>query len=67
MPGHQNPTLPPALARRVADEPVSATYHAAVKAVLAKREAELLELKGPCSNQHCRLHFAHAGPCDTAP
>lgn len=34
------------------------------KAVLADREAELLELKGPCSNSGCRLHYAHRGPCD---
>lgn len=32
--------------------------------VLAERERELLELKGPCSNKACRLHYAHAGPCD---
>lgn len=41
---------------------------AAAKAVLADRERELLELKGPCSGaqgQHCRLHYAHSGPCDT--
>jgi len=39
----------------------------ATRAVLAEREAELLELKGPCSGsagQLCRLHFAHRGPCD---
>lgn len=43
---------------------------AAAKAVLAERERELLELKGPCGT--CPLHFAHAGPCappraDSAP
>ncbi len=32
--------------------------------VLADREAELLELKGPCSDQECRLHYAHRGPHD---
>jgi hypothetical protein len=40
---------------------------AATKAVLADRERELLELKGPCSGaqgQACRLHYAHSGPCD---
>lgn len=37
---------------------------AAVNAVLADRERELLELKGPCSNKGCRLHYAHSGPCD---
>jgi hypothetical protein len=31
--------------------------------VLAERERELLELKGPCSTAACRLHYAHAGPC----
>lgn len=36
----------------------------AAKAVLAERERELLELKGPCSASTCRLHRAHAGPCD---
>jgi hypothetical protein len=34
---------------------------AAAKAVLADRERELLDLKGPCST--CRLHYAHSGPC----
>ena len=40
---------------------------AAVRAVCAERERELLELKGPCSSSRCRLHYAHAGPCDTRP
>jgi hypothetical protein len=31
--------------------------------VLADRERELLELKGPCSNSTCPLHYAHSGPC----
>lgn len=35
----------------------------AARAVLAEREAELLELKGPCRAQPCRLHMAHRGPC----
>lgn len=41
----------------------------AVKSVLAEREAELLELKGPCSShtQGCPLHYAHRGPCDVRP
>jgi hypothetical protein len=45
-------------------------YHvAAAKSVLADRERELLELKGPCSGGQvgvgpCRLHYAHSGPCD---
>lgn len=37
----------------------------ATRFVLAERERELLLLKGPCSNRDCRLHYAHAGPCDT--
>ena len=37
----------------------------AVRFVLAERERELLEIQGPCSNRHCRLHYAHSGPCDT--
>jgi hypothetical protein len=32
--------------------------------VLADRERELLEIKGPCSVRRCRLHYAHSGPCD---
>lgn len=39
---------------------------AAARMVLAEREAELLQLKGPCSNVRavpCRLHYAHRGPC----
>lgn len=36
----------------------------ALKFVLDTREQELLEIKGPCSNKHCSLHFAHRGPCD---
>lgn len=37
----------------------------ACKKVLIERERELLELKGPCSNKSCTLHYAHSGPCDT--
>lgn len=37
----------------------------AARAVCAERERELLELKGPCSDKTCRLHYAHSGPCDT--
>jgi len=36
----------------------------AARFVCAERERELLELKGPCSTDACRLHYAHAGPCD---
>lgn len=41
--------------------------HAAVRAarfVVSVREAELLKLKGPCSNNDCTLHYAHSGPCN---
>lgn len=38
--------------------------HRATRTVLAERERELLLWKGPCSNFTCRLHYAHAGPCD---
>jgi hypothetical protein len=34
-----------------------------LRAVLADRERELLEIKGPCRNPGCRLHYAHSGPC----
>lgn len=40
---------------------------AALRAVIAARERELLELKGPCSNSGCTLHYAHTGPCDVIP
>ncbi|MBM0275340.1 hypothetical protein [Micromonospora tarensis] len=43
---------------------------AALRSVLADRERELLDLKGPCSGaqgQKCRLHYAHSGPCDIEP
>jgi hypothetical protein len=36
----------------------------ALRSVLADRERELLAIKGPCSNETCRLHYAHSGPCD---
>lgn len=36
---------------------------AALRSVLADRERELLDLKGPCSNRACPLHYAHSGPC----
>jgi hypothetical protein len=36
----------------------------ALRAVLAEREAELLQIKGHCSNGRCRLHYAHRGPCE---
>jgi len=38
---------------------------AALESVLRDREAELWELKGPCSNGRCCLHYAHSGPCNT--
>ena len=36
----------------------------ATQFVLGERERELLELKGFCGVKACRLHSAHAGPCD---
>ncbi len=36
------------------------------RTVLRDREAELLDLKGPCRVSACRLHYAHSGPCDIA-
>lgn len=39
-------------------------WHAdAILRILTERERELLQLKGPCSNEKCRLHYAHSGPC----
>lgn len=32
--------------------------------ILDIRERELLEVKGPCRNKRCKLHYAHSGPCD---
>jgi hypothetical protein len=54
-------------ARHVADSEIKLLYRklTAVRAVLAYRERELLQLKGPCSTKLCRLHYAHSGPCDT--
>lgn len=34
-----------------------------LRAVLAERDRELLEIKGPCSNKVCSFHYAHSGPC----
>jgi hypothetical protein len=43
-------------------------YHvAAARGVLADRERELLEIKGPCSSDGCPLHYAHSGPCNIRP
>lgn len=33
-------------------------------AVLRIREKELLQIKGPCPEENCRLHEKHVGPCD---
>ncbi|MBM0235933.1 hypothetical protein JNW88_00325 [Micromonospora sp. ATA32] len=50
--------------RRAAVAQHTCCYHvAAAKAVLADRERELLDLKGPCSTTGCPLHYAHSGPC----
>ena len=45
-------------------ENVSASRLKDTEFVLAVRERELLAIKGPCSNKHCRLHYAHSGLCD---
>jgi hypothetical protein len=36
----------------------------ALRFVLAERERELMQIKGPCSNMKCVLHYAHFGPCN---
>lgn len=36
----------------------------AAREILRIREGELQDLKGPCRNSSCRLHYAHSGPCD---
>jgi hypothetical protein len=53
--------------RHVADDEIKSLYRklAAVRSVLADRERELRQVKGPCSNRFCCLHFAHSGPCNT--
>lgn len=48
---------------RVQSHKGDCSLSSALRFVLAERERELLELKGPCSNALCRLHYAHAGPC----
>ena len=48
----------PSAARRLARRVI------ALESVLADREAELLELKGPCRVTGCKLHYAHRGPCN---
>ena len=54
-----------AVVRTMAKDVVKAeALLAGMKHVLAIREKELLDLKGPCSNKDCRLHYAHSGPCD---
>ena len=35
-----------------------------VQSVLAIREQELINIKGPCTTPKCLLHFAHSGPCN---
>jgi hypothetical protein len=61
--GERGWTVPMLDVRRV-DDMVEKYKLDATKAVLAERERELLELKGPCSEDACPLHYAHAGPCD---
>lgn len=50
--------------RSLADARRLAADLRAVREVLAVREGELFVIKGPCSNERCQLHHAHAGPCD---
>lgn len=59
--GTDTTDLPPFLARRIR---TGGENTSAARAVLGYREAELLELKGPCRTTGCRLHRAHSGPCD---
>ena len=64
MPGSSNVPLaymPPDPDTSALERKLSAT-----KAVLADREAELLRLKGPCTQKPrgCVLHYAHSGPCN---
>jgi hypothetical protein len=40
------------------------TQLGSARAILAERERELLELKGPCTLKSCKLHYAHSGPCN---
>jgi hypothetical protein len=40
---------------------------AGLRAILAERERELLEVKGPCRFKDCSLHYAHYGPCNVKP
>jgi hypothetical protein len=49
---------------KMMQEYVSASKLKATEFVLAVRERELLAIKGPCSNKHCPLHYAHSGLCD---
>lgn len=37
----------------------------ALENILEVREKELIDLKGPCSNPRCSLHYAHSLGCDT--
>ena len=56
------------LARELAEALAAAGYGPVrgMRTVLADREAELLNLKGPCRAPGCRLHYAHRGPCNTS-
>lgn len=63
--GHgERPWYIPMVDIQLVDDLVPAYKLNATKAVLAERERELLELKGPCSTDTRPLHHAHAGPCD---
>lgn len=51
--------------RPFVDQPTVPLHrYVATRHVLADRERELLEVKGPCTTTGCRLHYAHVGPCD---
>jgi hypothetical protein len=47
------------------DEHVCCHHVAGLRSIKDDRERELLELKGPCSNSACSLHYAHSGPCNS--
>lgn len=47
----------------VPDDVVPMHKYRAALTVLRDRERELLELKGPCRQNRCRLHRGHFGPC----
>lgn len=54
----------PMVSLQLTDEMVPKYKLDATKAILAERERELLELKGPCTTTTCPLHHEHSGPCN---